>query len=90
MGAGGRGVQEPDHQGGEGMKGGTHPFIPRWSATITYRTEAASLEVVHHLEEITDLGDLIERGPNSDAIIEVRIVRFDPCDPDAVKPAGHV
>jgi hypothetical protein len=52
----------------------------RWQATVEYRIDPvdgaeACVEVVHDLEEINDLHDLIERGPHWDAIIKIEIVR---------------
>jgi hypothetical protein len=46
----------------------------RWLATITYRTDNGLVAVDHAIEEIEDLHDIVERGPNFYAIEEIRIV----------------
>jgi hypothetical protein len=55
------------------MKDDARPVSPRWTATVKYRADAASLQAVHELRDIADLHDLIERDPNRHAIIEIRI-----------------
>ena len=50
----------------------------RWTATVTYRTNSGPLEVEHDLSELTDLHDLIERGPHWDTISLILITRPDP------------
>ena len=54
----------------------------RWLAVITYRSENGFVDVDHHIEEIEDLHDIVERGPNWYAIekIELRLL------PSAVAP----
>ena len=49
----------------------------RWKATVTYRVEThpGELSVEHLLHEMSDLHDLIERGPHWDTIIQVVVVR---------------
>jgi hypothetical protein len=51
--------------------------IVRWVATVNYLTENGSLDIVHDLEELSDLHDLVERGPHWDTIIDITIVRSD-------------
>ena len=47
----------------------------RWKATIYYRSEAAGLvDVEHGIEEIADLHDIVERGPNWHTIERIEIV----------------
>lgn len=48
---------------------------PRWKATVYYLTEGGELDVVHYIEEIEDLHDVIERGPSWDTIknIDIRL-----------------
>lgn len=48
----------------------------RWRATVNYRTEAGTVDVVHDLSEIRDLHDLIENGPHWDTIEQIVIVRI--------------
>lgn len=50
----------------------------RWAATVRYRlNDDAYTEAVHGMEELTELADIIERGPHWDTIIgiEVRLTR---------------
>lgn len=46
----------------------------RWLATITYRTDDGPVGVDHAIEEIEDLHDIVERGPNFYAIEKIEIV----------------
>ena len=54
----------------------------RWDVTIWYRTKNGAIDVVHHVEEIHEVHDLIERGPDWNTIehIEIRLARA--CEPD--------
>lgn len=45
----------------------------RWQAIVTYRTEGGPLEVVHDFEELEELHDLIERGPDWNCIIDILV-----------------
>ena len=47
------------------------PF--RWIVRIIYRTENGTNEVEHHVEEIADAHDLVERGPDWHAIEQIVI-----------------
>ena len=51
----------------------------RWLAEITYNTDGGPTIVPHDLEEISDLHDLIERGPHWDTIALIQIFRVDHC-----------
>lgn len=46
----------------------------RWIATVTYRTDNGPSDVDHHIEELEELHDLIERGPDWNAILKIEIV----------------
>lgn len=46
----------------------------RWLVTVTYRTDNGPVAVDHAIEEIEDLQEIVERGPNFYAIEEIRIV----------------
>lgn len=50
----------------------------RWTATVFYRTGNGSVDVVHDFEEIEDLAELVERGPDWNTIekIEIRLARI--------------
>ena len=37
---------------------------PRWHAEVDYRTDSGIVSVPHDFEEIEDLHELIERGPD--------------------------
>ncbi|MBB4642323.1 hypothetical protein [Rhizorhapis suberifaciens] len=54
-----------------------HVKFVRWIATVHYRTENGLVDVQHDIEELEDLQDLVERGPNWDAIDHIHIVRAD-------------
>lgn len=56
-------------------------FKPRWTATIYYRHDAGLVDVVHYIEEIEDLHELVEAGPNFYAIERIEIVLTDPSFP---------
>lgn len=46
----------------------------RWKARFVYRmTETEKVDVEHFIEEIDDLGDLVERGPDWNAIESITI-----------------
>ena len=51
------------------------PRIHRWIATVFYRSDAGEQRVEHDLAELSELHDLIERGPHWDTMIEISIVR---------------
>ena len=46
----------------------------RWIVTPTYRSERGPVVVDHHIEELYDLPDLIEDGPNWNSLVEVTVV----------------
>jgi hypothetical protein len=45
----------------------------RWIVTPTYRSEHGPIVVDHHIEELCDLPDLIEDGPNWNSLMEVKV-----------------
>jgi hypothetical protein len=45
----------------------------RWTTAITYRTETGPLTVRHGIEELDEVVQLVERGPDWNAIIDLRI-----------------
>ena len=49
---------------------------PRWRAVVTYLTgrEWTEVSVTHDIEELEELQDLIERGPDWNAIKDIVIV----------------
>lgn len=48
---------------------------PRWRATVHYRLDAGLVDVVHDLDELSELHELVERGPHWDTIDRIEIVR---------------
>jgi hypothetical protein len=45
----------------------------RWRAVAWYRTDAGLLDVEHHLDEIEELSEIVERGPSFGALEKVEI-----------------
>lgn len=45
----------------------------RWIATVTYRTDSGPTEVNHAFQELDELADIIEAGPNWFAIVKIEI-----------------
>ena len=50
------------------------PEHQRWIATLTYRSERWPVDVDHHFEELDELWGLVERGPNWNALVEMKVV----------------
>lgn len=38
--------------------------MKRWSAVIYYRTDAGVIDVQHEIEELEEVAEIVERGPN--------------------------
>lgn len=47
----------------------------RWLAIITYRTYHTHIEVPHDIEELSELEDIVERGPCWDTIFDIKITK---------------
>jgi hypothetical protein len=47
----------------------------RWKATIQYRHDNGPTTATHSLQELDELGPIIETGPHWDAIVDIKIVR---------------
>ena len=45
----------------------------RWKAVIHYRSEIGPIDVEHGIEEIEDLQEIVERGPDWNAIDHIVI-----------------
>ena len=43
---------------------------PRWTATVTYRSEVGLVPVEHDIAELAELHDLVEAGPDWNCITE--------------------
>lgn len=44
----------------------------RWKVTLVYRSENGPVDVEHDVEELDEIADLIEAGPDWNALIEGR------------------
>lgn len=53
----------------------------RWRATIFYRSEAGTVDVLHEIVELEELQDLVEKGPNWNTIERIEIVLADNLQP---------
>lgn len=51
------------------------PELARWLASITYRTAAGPLTVDHGIEELDEIADLVEAGPDWDTIERIEVVK---------------
>lgn len=52
----------------------SRPDHKRWIVTLYYRSEAAKVvDVEHHIEELGEIEDIVEHGPDWNTIIEGRI-----------------
>lgn len=49
----------------------------RWIATVYYRTDQGLVDVAHDIVELDELAELVERGPDWDAIDRIEIIRAD-------------
>lgn len=54
--------------------------MTRWTAIINYRTNSGTVDVTHDLEELSDLHDVVERGPHWDTIECIVITRGERAD----------
>jgi len=52
----------------------------RWKAVVDYRSDHGTIDVVHYLEEISDLHQLVESGPHWDTIEKIEIIRVNHVD----------
>jgi hypothetical protein len=46
----------------------------RWIATSTYRSERGPVVVEHYVEEIEELHNLIEHGPDWHSLVDLKVV----------------
>jgi len=44
----------------------------RWWAEITYRTDKGPCTVEYEMEELAELHDIIERGPDWNSVMDIR------------------
>lgn len=45
----------------------------RWKAVITYLTDNGPAPKIHYFEEIDDLHNIVESGPDWNAIVDIRV-----------------
>jgi hypothetical protein len=50
--------------------------IIRWNATVYYRSDMGLVDVIHDIEELEDLHQLVESGPDWNTIDKIEIVRI--------------
>ena len=63
----------------------------RWHATIYYRSETGGVDVDHDIEEIEDLHDIVERGPDWHAIDKIVITLARPvAEPMTIEQAAEL
>lgn len=60
-----------------------HTLSRRWLATLTYRTETGPIGVQHDIEELEEVQDLVECGPDWNALEKIEIVLQTPVFPNA-------
>lgn len=56
--------------------------VMRWQVTIWYRSELGSLDVQHAVDEIEEVHDLVEAGPDWNTVEKIEIVLANKSDPD--------
>jgi len=54
----------------------------RWSVEIIYRTESGENVVDYYIEELEELQDIVERGPDWNTIVAINIDLIRVCSPD--------
>lgn len=54
----------------------------RWHATIFYRSEAGTVDVDHDIEELEELHELVERGPDWNTIEQIIVTLARTTDED--------
>jgi len=47
--------------------------MKRWKAVDTYKLATGPVDVEHDIEELDEIADLIERGPDWNSLIDIRI-----------------
>lgn len=55
--------------------------VPRWEATIIYKTDNGPIELVHDFSELSELHALVERGPAWWTIYNINIKFVGHVDP---------
>ena len=61
--------------------------LHRWNVTITYRCDSGDRDEVRAIEEMSELHDIVERGPSLYAIKQILIEPAGRCGPVTVEDA---
>jgi hypothetical protein len=61
----------------------------RWHATITYRTAHGPAAVEHTFEEIEELHDLVERGPDWNSVLCITVTLARICSPNVTTTPAY-
>lgn len=56
----------------------------RWRATVFYRSDNGAVDVQHDLEELSEIDEIVERGPHWDTIERVVIERVNHIESEAL------
>jgi hypothetical protein len=51
----------------------TKPIKKRWLVKIYYRTDSGLIDIEHQIEELEELQQIVERGPNWFALDHIEI-----------------
>jgi len=54
---------------------------PRWNVILNYRTDSGPVDVHHDIEELRELEDIIEMGPDWRTLIDAKITLNRHCEP---------
>ena len=73
-----RGLIRGDSAAGSFWMKGRHmkdeaPDELRWHAVITFSGDAGPYDVIHDFEELEELHDIVERGPDWHSILSIKI-----------------
>ncbi|MBF0169058.1 MAG: hypothetical protein HQL45_15660 [Alphaproteobacteria bacterium] len=65
--------------------------MKRWIAVATYWTEIGPVCVLHDIEELDELHDLIERGPDWNTLVDIKVTLQRQINPGlTVEAANHL
>lgn len=53
----------------------------RWIAKVTYRSEHGTVDVDHEIEELDEIAEIVERGPDWNTIETIEIQLAEPFPP---------
>lgn len=56
------------------------PTVKRWAVLIYYRTKDGESLILHELEELSDLHEIVEAGPHFDTIARINVFRINHID----------